>query len=73
MIMQDKINGIAKSQNGAKQSGATAGSNVVVEPYAPAQAELGVAAELKTYKELLDSGAITQEEFDKKKKQLLDE
>lgn len=30
-----------------------------------------VADELKKYKELLDSGAITQEEFDKKKAQLL--
>ena len=29
-------------------------------------------AEIKKYKELLDSGVITQEEFDKKKKQLLD-
>lgn len=29
------------------------------------------ADELKKYKELLDSGVITQEEFDKKKKQLL--
>lgn len=30
-----------------------------------------VADELKKYKELLDSGAIAQEEFDKKKAQLL--
>ena len=29
------------------------------------------ADELKKYKELLDSGAITQEEYDKKKKELL--
>ena len=29
------------------------------------------ADELKKYKELLDSGIITQEEFDAKKKQLL--
>ena len=32
---------------------------------------LGVAEELKTYKELLDEGVITQEEFDRKKQQLL--
>ena len=32
---------------------------------------LGVAEELKTYKELLDEGVITQEEFDTKKQQLL--
>ena len=29
------------------------------------------ADEIKKYKELLDSGAITQEEYDSKKKQLL--
>lgn len=32
---------------------------------------LGTAEELKNYKELLDSGVISQEEFDAKKKQLL--
>lgn len=32
---------------------------------------IGTAEELKKYKDLLDSGAITQEEFDTKKKQLL--
>lgn len=74
MVMQDKINNIAKS-GGAAAKTTAGGSNVVVEPFAAAgaQTELGVAAELKTYKELLDSGAITQEEFDKKKKQLLGE
>ena len=34
-------------------------------------ASTSVADELKNYKELLDSGIITQEEFDKKKKELL--
>ena len=34
-------------------------------------AAASVADELKNYKELLDSGIITQEEFDKKKKELL--
>ena len=34
-------------------------------------AATSVADELKNYKELLDSGIITQEEFDKKKKELL--
>ena len=33
--------------------------------------EVSAADELKKYKELLDSGVITQEEFDAKKKQLL--
>lgn len=32
----------------------------------------GVAAEIGRYKDLLDSGAITQEEFEAKKRQLLD-
>ena len=32
---------------------------------------MGQADEIKKYKELLDAGAITQEEFDAKKKQLL--
>ena len=34
--------------------------------------QLSVADEIKKYKELLDMGAITQEEFDKKKSQLLE-
>ena len=34
-------------------------------------ATIGIADELKKYKELLDGGVITQEEFDAKKKQLL--
>lgn len=69
MIMQDKINHIAEAPQGQGTGTATYGADT----YAPAQPELGAAAELKTYKELLDSGAITQEEFDRKKKQLLDE
>ena len=34
-------------------------------------AQLSAADELKKFKDLLDIGAITQEEFDAKKKQLL--
>ena len=34
-------------------------------------AKITEADEIKKYKELLDSGAITQEEYDSKKKQLL--
>ena len=41
--------------------------NTVVENHIPQSS----ADELKKYKELLDSGIITQEEFDTKKKQLL--
>ena len=33
---------------------------------------INVPDEIKQYKELLDSGAITQEEYDAKKKQLLE-
>ena len=33
---------------------------------------IGGADKLKIYKELLDSGVITQEEFDVKKKQILE-
>ena len=42
-------------------------------PAAPFEAEKprDVVEELKRYKELLDSGILTQEEFDAKKKQLL--
>ncbi len=38
----------------------------------PAAPQVSSADELKGYKELLDMGAITQEEFDTKKKQLLE-
>lgn len=37
----------------------------------PAQQSVSVADEIKKFKELLDMGAITQEEFDAKKKELL--
>lgn len=41
-------------------------------PPAPQSANVDVISQLKGYKELLDSGIITQEEFDTKKKQLLE-
>lgn len=59
IIMQDKINNIITARN----------STAVNQK---SDINIGVASELKNYKELLDSGVITQEEFDKKKKQLLD-
>ncbi len=37
----------------------------------PCASELGIADELKKYKELLDSGAITEDEFQAKKQDLL--
>lgn len=39
--------------------------------HSSSQNNINVADELKKYKDLLDSGAITQGEFDKKKKELL--
>ena len=41
-------------------------------PPAPQTANMDVISQLKGYKELLDTGVITQEEFDAKKKQLLE-
>ena len=38
---------------------------------APPTPQISAAEEIKKFKELLDSGIITQEEFDAKKKQLL--
>ena len=45
--------------------------NPISEESVKSKATLGVADEIKKYKDLLDSGAITQEEFEQKKKQLL--
>lgn len=42
-----------------------------VQNQAGTRAPRGTAAELKAFKDLLDSGAITQEEFDAQKKKLL--
>ena len=55
IIMQDKINAICTSK----------GTNIV------SQEQPSTIEELKKYKELLDAGIITQEEFDTKKTQLL--
>ncbi len=101
MIMQDKINSVARVEAGSYSPGSFApsgGNRQNVPPaasaasssagyasapsqgrnssYTPGRAaaqgtRLGVAEELKTYKELLDEGVITQEEFDRKKQQLL--
>lgn len=65
ILMQDKINEIITAGNGATHSEQHTAQ--VVSP----QVNFGAAEELKTYKELLDSGVITKEEFDAKKKQLL--
>lgn len=41
------------------------------EPKNEKKKELSQADEIEKFKQLLDSGAITQEEYDKKKKQIL--
>lgn len=69
ILMQDKVNAVIKSKT----------ASVVSTPQQPeepqtsaTQVNAGIPEELKKYKELLDEGVITQEEFDAKKKQLLD-
>ena len=63
ILMQDKLNTIATANN--------AKATPSQKPQMVDSVTLGTAEELKTYKELLDQGVITQEEFDAKKKQLL--
>lgn len=60
ILLQDKLNKVI-----------TTGTPPVREETVRERSVNGVAAELKTFKELLDSGVITQEEFDAKKKELL--
>ena len=62
ILMQDKINAIATANGTSQGAGTSALKNC---------SQLDAADELKKYKDLLDSGVITQEEFDAKKKQLL--
>ena len=70
ILMQDKINAIAAG--GTPSTAGTAQQQPSrPAPSRPAAAGIGAAEELKAYKELLDSGAITQEEFDAKKRQIL--
>ena len=64
ILLQDKMNNIITAGD-ARPAAAPKAQKTNND------ATLGTAEELKTYKELLDSGAITQEEFDAKKKQLL--
>ncbi len=72
ILMQDKINAIA---TGGGTGSYTAPQQPVQSRQAPVSRPvvggIGAAEELKAYKELLDSGAITQEEFEAKKRQLL--
>ena len=57
ILMQDRINTICVAKT--------------PESEYEKEEKMSFADELKKYKELLDMGAITQEEFDAKKKQLL--
>ena len=69
IMMQEKINSIVAPQNSEDCPSAPVAP---VTPAAkPAVASNGVAEEIKKYKELLDIGAITEEEYNEKKKQLL--
>lgn len=63
ILMQDKMNAI---------SGVTDSAQVHTPAPSAPNANNGAADELKKYKELLDIGAITQEEYDEKKRKLLD-
>lgn len=68
ILMQEKINNIVKPKADVNTA-----VNVETAPKSNAgAASVGVADEIKKYKELLDSGIITEEEFESKKKQLLD-
>ena len=60
----DSTSSASSSVNISKGSSANGASN----PVAP----ISIADEITKFKKLLDDGVITQEEFDKKKKQLLD-
>ena len=51
--------------------GVMGGMQQPTQPQQPAQAEKDPYEEISKYKKLLDDGIITQEEFDKKKKELL--
>ena len=63
ILLQDKMNNIVTADNTQPVTVQSESKKDVTT--------LGTAEELKNYKELLDMGVITQEEFDAKKKQLL--
>lgn len=69
ILLQDKLNNIvtADTRNATTQ---TSNFDVKTANTKGNDADI-IADELKTYKELLDNGILTQEEFDAKKKQIL--
>jgi hypothetical protein len=70
IIMQDKINAAVRAVPPITQN--TGSNNPEAHAAQSVNVQSGVPEELKKYKDLLDSGIITQEEFEAKKKQLLD-
>ena len=73
ILMQAKINEIVGGPDGsASAPGYAPASTAAYTPASSANTNIGVADELKKYEELVDSGVIGQEEFDAKKKQLLE-
>ena len=72
ILMQSKINEIVGVPDGSASAPAYAPASTADYTAAPSgNTNIGAADELKKYKELLDSGVISQEEFDTKKEQLL--
>lgn len=71
ILMQDKMNTICKQSATIPAAAPVAPAAPVVTYSAPAPATADTVTELKRYKELLDMGILTQEEFETKKKQLL--
>lgn len=68
ILIQDKINGIVNNEGDVIASAFDAPAQQPAPAPAP---QVDVAEEIKKFKDLLDMGAITQEEFDAKKKELL--
>lgn len=60
IVMQCKINELTQSKN-----------NIKIKEEKNNEVKLGIADEIKKYKELYDMDAITKEEYEEKKKQLL--
>lgn len=68
ILMQDKINNIVTAKGAGNTGSYYTAPTPPKKPEAPV---VGGADEIKKYKELLDSGIITEEEFETKKKQIL--
>ena len=71
ILMQSKINTLVTSKAIYHQPEEAIKQDEPVKQEEPKKETKSKAAEIKEYKELLDMGAITKEEYEKKKKQLL--